>query len=70
MKIQIVTNIARTRQDISRSHVGQWPWMVDGGFMRGVYLPPGKLACLVNTSREAAGQLIDVGVKKHSYMDA
>src|ERR1700730_17836657 len=29
-----------------------------------------KLACLVNTSREPAGQLVDVRIKKHSHVVA
>ena len=40
-RLQIVSSIPRPRQDNSRPHVGPWQPMIDGGFMRMVYVPLG-----------------------------
>jgi hypothetical protein len=40
-RLQIVSSIPRPGQDNSRPHVGAWQPMIDGGFMRVVYVPPG-----------------------------
>jgi hypothetical protein len=51
-RLQIVTEIPRPRQDNSHAHVGHWQPMVDGGFMRLVYVPLG-------TDEETKKRLLD-----------